>query len=58
MSEAKSVGWAKRSVPTTVVTEQIWWARREERLCPPYGLIISATRPIALRSTNSRIARA
>src|SRR5216684_3165324 len=31
---AKSVGWAKRSVPTIAAAR---WARREQRLCPPYA---------------------
>src|ERR1700675_4334560 len=33
------VGWAKRSVPTRSDRPhpETAWARREERLCPPYG---------------------
>src|SRR6266478_2220117 len=32
------VGWAKRSVPTIQNSDvDGWWARRKERLCPPYA---------------------
>jgi hypothetical protein len=37
----ETVGWAKRSVPTIHRDEvrlKKWWARRQGRLCPPYGL--------------------
>src|SRR6266849_7110164 len=32
------VGWAKRSVPTKPSRFLEWWARRKERLCPPYAI--------------------
>src|SRR5277367_4451272 len=32
----RTVGWARRSVPTTLTSANGRWARREVRLCPPY----------------------
>ena len=45
--------------PPPISLPQRWWARRKSAFAHPTAHpIISATRPIALRSTNSRIARA
>ena len=64
--QVQIVGWAKRSVPTILHTARMV-GTAQMRLCRPCDFIpsgrarhrsINATRPIALRSINSRIARA
>lgn len=52
-------GWAipHGTLPLYAIGLIQGWARRKRAFCPPYGFrITKATRPIALRSINSRIA--
>ena len=60
MSTVATVGWAKRSVPTTFLSNIGifgWWARREERLCPPYdcGAEFSICAPLRYRLRKSSV---